>query len=247
MKSKLILCVVLIIVASFSICYAKTFKDVSSDHWAYKYIDKLSNDGVINGFEDGTFKPSETLTKAQFIKLVVLSNKFLGQKVSSSLTSTDTNRQWYESYFEVADAYKLLPNRYTKSNLNNSISRKDMAEILTKIIKFVSYLDTLSVEEQGKLKDNLAKNPNLIANAFSRQYMSGDELESGDTLFEDVLVLSEQDQDNVYIVKKLGIINGYDDGTFKPEGFVTRAEASKVLYVYNDLSAKGGQILSVNK
>lgn len=245
MKSKIIIGILVIMIASFSICFAKTFSDVEKNHWAYKYIDKLSNDGVINGFEDGTFHPSETLTKAQFIKLVVLSNKFLAQKVSSALTSTDASRQWYESYYEVADAYKLLPSGYSKSKLNTSISRKDMAEILTKLIKFVSYFDTLSVEAQNKLKDELAKNPKLIENAFS-QYMANVDKKLKKS-FKDVKKLDTQTQENIYIVKDLKIINGYEDSTFKPDNFVTRAEASKVLYVYNDLSAKGGQIISVNK
>ncbi len=55
----------------FSFSFAKQFSDVPKNHWAYEYVDKLSNDEIINGFEDGSFRPSGTLIKAQFIKLVV--------------------------------------------------------------------------------------------------------------------------------------------------------------------------------
>ena len=77
MKRKIFLCAVALTLFSFSICFAVEFSDVSKEHWAYEYINKLSNDGVINGFEDGSFRPSETLTKAQFIKLMVSSDKLL--------------------------------------------------------------------------------------------------------------------------------------------------------------------------
>lgn len=43
-----------------------SFKDVKADYWAYKYIDALATNGITIGFEDGTFRPAEPLTRAQF-------------------------------------------------------------------------------------------------------------------------------------------------------------------------------------
>lgn len=42
------------------------FSDVSDAHWANKAISTLSNAGVINGFQDGTFRPDAYITRAQF-------------------------------------------------------------------------------------------------------------------------------------------------------------------------------------
>lgn len=41
------------------------------NHWAKAAIDKWVNRGIVGGFEDGTFRPSETITKAQFAKILV--------------------------------------------------------------------------------------------------------------------------------------------------------------------------------
>lgn len=41
------------------------FKDVPETHWAYKAIEELAEMGIINGYEDGTFKPDDAVTRAE--------------------------------------------------------------------------------------------------------------------------------------------------------------------------------------
>ncbi len=47
-----------------------TFSDVSSDNPYYEAITNLAAEGIINGFEDGTFKPDEPVTRAQYTKIM---------------------------------------------------------------------------------------------------------------------------------------------------------------------------------
>ncbi|MEA5605839.1 S-layer homology domain-containing protein [Nostoc sp. UHCC 0252] len=47
-----------------------TFSDVSSNYWASQFIQQLSQRGVIAGFPDGTFRPEEAVTRAQFAAMV---------------------------------------------------------------------------------------------------------------------------------------------------------------------------------
>ncbi len=47
-----------------------TFSDVSSNYWAANFIQQLSQRGVIAGFPDGTFRPEEAVTRAQFAAMV---------------------------------------------------------------------------------------------------------------------------------------------------------------------------------
>ncbi len=46
------------------------FSDVPSNHHYYNAIHNLSAEGILNGFEDGSFKPSEPVTRAQFTKII---------------------------------------------------------------------------------------------------------------------------------------------------------------------------------
>lgn len=42
-----------------------TFEDVPPDHWAKPYIDGLSGRGIVQGFPDGTYRPDQSVTRAE--------------------------------------------------------------------------------------------------------------------------------------------------------------------------------------
>ncbi|WP_392534654.1 fasciclin domain-containing protein [Nostoc sp. C117] len=44
--------------------------DVSSDYWASPFIQALADNNVISGFPDGTFKPNQSVTRAEFAALI---------------------------------------------------------------------------------------------------------------------------------------------------------------------------------
>jgi parallel beta-helix repeat protein len=46
------------------------FTDVQG-HWAQQYIQALASQGIIAGFQDGTFKPNDPVTRAQFAAIVL--------------------------------------------------------------------------------------------------------------------------------------------------------------------------------
>lgn len=52
------------------------FSDVSPTHWAAKYIDPMALNGLLEGYDDGTFKPDNTITRAEAVTMI---NKALGR------------------------------------------------------------------------------------------------------------------------------------------------------------------------
>jgi hypothetical protein len=51
--------------------FAQTsFNDVQSNYWAAEFIQELSQRGVIAGFPDGSFRPEEPVTRAQFAAMI---------------------------------------------------------------------------------------------------------------------------------------------------------------------------------
>lgn len=66
----LILTIALIIstIGIMGVC-AISFSDLDG-HWGKTYIDALINDGTINGYDDGTFRPDGTVTRAEFVKMI---------------------------------------------------------------------------------------------------------------------------------------------------------------------------------
>lgn len=47
----------------------ESFSD-TAQHWAKGYIEQMKQVGAINGFEDGTFRPDQVVTRAEFVKML---------------------------------------------------------------------------------------------------------------------------------------------------------------------------------
>lgn len=50
--------------------FAMSFHDLPGDHWAISFISTLVADGTIKGYEDGSFRPANTVTRAEFVKMI---------------------------------------------------------------------------------------------------------------------------------------------------------------------------------
>lgn len=46
------------------------FSDLSAEHWAYANVQTLVSEGTIRGYEDGSFRPNGTVTRAEFVKMI---------------------------------------------------------------------------------------------------------------------------------------------------------------------------------
>jgi hypothetical protein len=80
------------------------FPDVSDSHWAAPQIKLLSEQGVIVGYPDGTFKPDANVTRAEFAAMAI---RALGQqhtKVAQPVHFSDIN----EDYWAYEDIQKAL-------------------------------------------------------------------------------------------------------------------------------------------
>ena len=49
---------------------ANPFTDVSSDDWAYQAVASLSDEGVIDGYPDGTFRGDKHVTRYEIAQIV---------------------------------------------------------------------------------------------------------------------------------------------------------------------------------
>ena len=69
------------------------FADVDVSTATGKAVEKMHSHGYIQGFGDGTFRPNDTLTRAEFVNII---NKMYGFSVESENIFTDINESdWY--------------------------------------------------------------------------------------------------------------------------------------------------------
>ena len=89
--------------AAFAKDYAQSFWDVSKDHWAFEYIADLADRGVIDGYDDGSFKPERTVSRAEWAKIMV---DAAGVTVNdNSVNFNDMSNHWANKYVNAAKNY----------------------------------------------------------------------------------------------------------------------------------------------
>ena len=157
---KMILSVVVLFLASVP---AMAYPDVDESYWAYPQINILTEKGVIVGYPDGTFKPDENVTRAEFAAMAI---RALGQehtKVIQPVHFTDID----ESHWAYSDIQKALYFDLVSCDKNGELFRPDdsvsRAESLTVAVNALTtetitmakakevlekkYIDTRSIPE----------------------------------------------------------------------------------------------------
>ncbi len=122
--------------------YAQNFSDVPYNYKHQQAITSLSNLGILNGYSDGTFKPDNSINRAEFTKVVIESlydsstvNKCISQNTGSGwsyLYFPDVKiNDWYTKYVCVAATNKVV-NGYPNGNFGpeNSINYAEGLKII---------------------------------------------------------------------------------------------------------------------
>ena len=106
--------------------------DVNEEHWAYDYIKALSDVKVINGFEDGSFKPENTVTREQFVKMLVAAFEMKGE---AEADYEDVPKDaWYYEAVMIATANNIANGYGNAFGIGSSITREDASVMVYRII-----------------------------------------------------------------------------------------------------------------
>lgn len=85
-----------------------TFSDVPPPSTFYPYVEAAVQHGVINGYEDGTFRPGNPLSRAQAAKILVLGRNWpLVNPVTPTFPDV-VNGHWAYSYVETAFSHGII-------------------------------------------------------------------------------------------------------------------------------------------
>lgn len=189
-------------------CFAAEFSDLSKEHWSYNNIMTLVEKGVINGYTDGTYKPENKVTRGEFFKLISLATV-----EQEEIDYYDPGLEGWATPYWCWLYLKgfLMESNKNDVNLDAPITREEMANVLSKIARGYKIEDTFV-------------DPNKPSKVT--------------TYFIDTDDLSVNSRININHASSLGVINGYEDGSFKPQKEMTRAEVAAVIYRFS--SIRGG-------
>lgn len=103
------------------------FSDVA-DEWFATYVNQLANMNVVNGYEDGSFKPNNNVSRAEFTKMISSFSKLVSSK---SVSLVDIENHWAETYIEKAAAQGVIKGYQDNTfKPDNFITRAEAAKIL---------------------------------------------------------------------------------------------------------------------
>lgn len=108
-----------------------TYFDVKTEHWAYGAIHYLNKSGLIKGYPNGTFKPNNSLTRAEAASLIA---RTLNLKTTKPNPFKDVkkNNFAYNDIAAVAEKGIVVGREDGKFHPNGALTRAEMASILTR-------------------------------------------------------------------------------------------------------------------
>ena len=183
---------------------AAAFTDINETHWAFESVEKLTADGTINGYSDGSFKPDGTVTRAEFVKMLGKSSEMR----DSDFADVDKNH-WAYDYVMYSG---LEGDDENKFNPDVAILRSDVANLLYK--RFSNGTDAIApyaIASQGT--DSKA-----TAWVYTYGLMVGDDmvnLRLNDTITRSeaaVLIVRAKTLD---LTKQRSFIDNFSDETYK--------------------------------
>ena len=107
--------------------------DVADNHWAKKQIDAFIKEGIIQGYPDKTFRPSNKITRAEFVRIV---NRAFGFNTKGDQSFKDVKKDaWYTEDIQIA-VKKGYINGFEDNTFrpNEEITREQMAKILGMVL-----------------------------------------------------------------------------------------------------------------
>ena len=201
MKRVVSLCLALCLSFCLSLpALAEGFSDVPESHVFYQAIQDCAGKGILSGYSDGTFHPSDSVTRAQFC--VMLVRAFYPQELSRYESQKSIG--WYGPSAALLKDKGILfyGDEHWKDPevMKQSITRRDMAQFLGNLLKAKGY----SVSEADR--------------TAARAQIS------------DFALIGEYYENAVASVYALGIITGYQDNSFGPTSVMTRGQGAVVIY-----------------
>ncbi|MBR3932746.1 MAG: S-layer homology domain-containing protein [Clostridia bacterium] len=133
------------------------FTDTDTNAWYYHSLERLVTYSLINGYEDKTFKPENSITRAEFTKLVVGVAKHTDTLVLSDAEVAFNDvapSDWFSDVVTKAAKAGLVTGSDNAFNPNAQITRQDAAVILYRLISSVKSLEgSISFSDSASIAD----------------------------------------------------------------------------------------------
>lgn len=219
LSALLALCIVFSLVPTALAEKADDFTDVSRSDWYYQFVDYVTSKGYFNGVADKTFAPAENMTRAMFVTVLFRFDGAKGDRSQSAFTDVAPG-EWYTDAINWAAANRIVDGVGDgKFAPNDPITRAQMCTMIERYLALYKKAWKVTLPETGSVSVMVDENA-IPAYALAA----------------------------VKQCQRHGLVNGFEDGTFRPNELSTRAQVAAVIYRMSYLvqGAKPDNTPSVN-
>ena len=219
LSALLALCIVFSLVPTALAEKADDFTDVSRSDWYYQFVDYVTSKGYFNGVADKTFAPADNMTRAMFVTVLFRFDGAKGDRSQSAFTDVAPG-EWYTDAINWAAANRIVDGVGNgKFAPNDPITRAQMCTMIERYLALYKKAWKVTLPETGSVSVMVDENA-IPAYALAA----------------------------VKQCQRHGLVNGFEDGTFRPNELSTRAQVAAVIYRMSFLvqNAKPDNTPSVN-
>lgn len=219
LSALLALCIVFSLVPTALAEKADDFTDVSRSDWYYQFVDYVTSKGYFNGTAETTFAPAENMTRAMFVTVLFRFDGAKGDRSQSAFTDVAPG-EWYTDAINWAAANRIVDGVGNgKFAPNDPITRAQMCTMIERYLALYRKAWKVTLPETGSVSVMVDENA-IPAYALAA----------------------------VKQCQRHGLVNGFEDGTFRPNELSTRAQVAAVIYRMSFLvqNAKPDNTPSVN-
>mgnify|MGYP001652629764 FL=1 len=219
LSALLALCIVFSLVPTALAEKADDFTDVSRSDWYYQFVDYVTSKGYFNGVADKTFAPADNMTRAMFVTVLFRFHGAKGDRSQSAFTDVAPG-EWYTDAINWAAANRIVDGVGNgKFAPNDPITRAQMCTMIERYLDLYRKAWKVTLPETGSVSV-------MVDESAIPAY---------------ALAAVKQCQ-------RHGLVNGFEDGTFRPNDLSTRAQVAAVIYRMSYLvqNAKPDNTPSVN-
>lgn len=219
LSALLALCIVFSLVPTALAEKADDFTDVSRSDWYYQFVDYVTSKGYFNGVADKTFAPADNMTRAMFVTVLFRFDGAKGDRTQSAFTDVAPG-EWYTDAINWAAANRIVDGVGDgKFAPNDPITRAQMCTMIERYLALYKKAWKVTLPETGSVSVMVDENA-IPAYALAA----------------------------VKQCQRHGLVNGFEDGTFRPNELSTRAQVAAVIYRMSYLvqNAKPDNTPSVN-
>ena len=219
LSALLALCIVFSLVPTALAEKADDFTDVGRSDWYYQFVDYVTSKGYFNGTSETTFAPAENMTRAMFVTVLFRFDGAKGDRSQSAFTDVAPG-EWYTDAINWAAANRIVDGVGDgKFAPNDPITRAQMCTMIERYLALYKKAWKVTLPETGSVSVMVDENA-IPAYALAA----------------------------VKQCQRHGLVNGFEDGTFRPNELSTRAQVAAVIYRMSFLvqNAKPDNTPSVN-